>query len=102
MPAPRRRRAVSTVSRAYSRDPYERIHSIAGVNSDRSSWRLSQAAAIALIEGGTEEFYFRSEDRVVRLVVLTHGDEKYLQSEREETHPDDLLSLVGAVARPGA
>lgn len=65
---------------------------IGGVNSDRTRWQFSQPAAIALIEKGTDEFYFRADDRNVRLVVLNHGGEKYLQSEREQTHPDDLLN----------
>jgi hypothetical protein len=94
MPRPYRRRAVSIVSRAYSRDPLERIESIGGVNSDHTSWKLSQTAAIAVIEAGTDEFFVRSGDQMVKLVVHTRGAEKYLQSEREKTHPDDLLNLV--------
>lgn len=93
MARPYRRRTVSTVSRAYSHDPLERIANIGGVNSDHSAWTLSQTAAIAFIEAGTDEFFFRSDDRIVRLVVFKRGGEKYLQSEREETHPDDLLNF---------
>ncbi len=94
MARPYRRRAVSRVSRAYSRDPLERIASIGGVNSDYTSWQLTQAAAITLIENGTDEFYFQAGDQTVRLVVVTRGGEKYLQSEREKTHPDDLLNVA--------
>jgi hypothetical protein len=94
MTRPYRRRTVSSVSRAYSRDPLERIESIGGMNSDQTRWRLSQAAAIVLIERGTDEFFFHAGGEIVRLVVLTHGGEKYLQSEREKTHPDDLLDLA--------
>ena len=91
---PFRRRVVSTVGRAYSRDPLERVHSIGGVSADHTRWSLSQPAAIALIEKGTDEFYFMVGAQCVRLVVLKHGGEKYLQSEREKTHPDDLLNLA--------
>jgi hypothetical protein len=94
MARPYRRRAVSIVSRAYSHDPLERIESIGGVNSDRSSWKLSQAAAIAVIEAGTDEYFIRAGEQNIKLVVLTRGGEKYLQSEREKTHPDDLLDLA--------
>ncbi len=94
MAKPFRRRAISSVGRAYSRDPLERIASIGGVNADHTRWNLSQPAAIALIEQGTDEFFFRLEDQVVRVVVLARGGEKYLQSERETTHPDDLLNLT--------
>jgi hypothetical protein len=99
MARPYRKRAVSIVSRAYSRDPLERVESIAGVNSDHTPWKLSQAAAIAGIEAGTDEFFIRADDQSIKLVVLTRDGEKYLQSEREKTHPDDLLNLA-APLRP--
>ena len=94
MARPYRRRTVSIVSRAYSRDPLERIESIGGVNPDHTPRRLSQSAAIASIEAGTDEFFFRTGDGVVKLVVLMRGGEKYLQSEREKTHPDVLLNVA--------
>jgi hypothetical protein len=96
MAKPFRRRVISTVGRAYSRDPLERVASIGGVNADQSRWLLSQPAAIALIENGTDEFFFRVGAQSVRVVVLTHAGEKYLQSERERTHPDDLLNVAMA------
>lgn len=90
----RHQRSVSSVNRAYSRDPLERVESIAGVNSDRTVWKYSQAAAIARIEAGTDVFFIKTGDQAVKLVVLSHKGEKYLQSEREDTHPDDLLHLT--------
>ena len=101
MARPYRRRAVSSVSRAYSSDPFERIASISGTNSDRTPWRLTQAAAIALIDAGTDEFHVKVDGQIVRLVVMASGGEKYLQTEREKSHPDDLLNLMfGQVRRP--
>ena len=88
------RRTVSIVNRAYSRDPLERIESICGVNADRTRWSFSQAAAVARIEAGTDAFTINAGDQVVRVVVHVQGGEKYLQSEREKTHPDDLLDLA--------
>jgi hypothetical protein len=95
MARPYRRRAVSQVSRAYSSDPLERIEFIGGENSDRTRWKLSQAAAISAIEAGTDEFFIKTSDAVVKLVVFQRGGQKYLQTEREKTHPDELLSLGG-------
>lgn len=89
-----RRRTISHVGRAYSRDPLERVATIGGVNSDQTRWTLTQSAAVALIESGTDEFFFRQGEENLRVVVLNRGGEKYLQSEREKTHPDDLLNLV--------
>jgi hypothetical protein len=94
MARPYRSRAVLSVHRAYSRDPLERVDFISGTNPDHSHWKLSQAAAIASIEAGTDEFFIKSSDKVIKLVVLTSGGEKYLQSEREKTHPDDLLHVM--------
>jgi hypothetical protein len=94
MARPYRRRAVSSVNRAYSTDPFERVDTIGGINADLTRWRLSQAAAIAAIEAGTDEFFVKASDQVVKLVVQTHQGQKYLKSEREKTHPDDLLNLL--------
>ncbi|AKC84152.1 hypothetical protein IMCC26134_13400 [Verrucomicrobia bacterium IMCC26134] len=72
----------------------ERIDSIAGINSDRSRWSLTQTAAIAAIEAGTDEFFVTAETGPVKLVVVAHRDQKYLGTEREKSHPDDLISLL--------
>lgn len=80
-----RRRAVTFVGKAYSHDPHERISSIGGVNYDRTPWRLSQEAAIAGIESGTDEFYISTDDGPVDLVVTTVDDQKYLQSANDVT-----------------
>lgn len=93
MARPYRRRAVSFVTRAYSSDPNERIDNIGGANSDRTRWTMSQAAAIAAIEAGTDEFFILAEGKPIKLVVITHRGEKYLNTERGKTHPDELLSL---------
>jgi len=96
MSLPYRLRAVSSVNRAYSNDPLERVETIGGVNSDHSHWNLSQAAAIAAIEAGTDEFFVTENGRKIKLVVLTQGGQKYLKTDREKTHPDDLLHLIAA------
>jgi hypothetical protein len=94
MARPYRFRTVSVANRAYSHDPRERVASIGGTNSDHTRWRLTQAAAIAAIEAGTDEFVVKANGETVKLIVLNHGGQKYLQTEREKTHPDDLLSLT--------
>lgn len=102
MSHPYRRRVISTVARAYSYDPLERVATIGGVNPDHTRWNLTQAAAIALIEKGTDEFFFHAGAQRVRVIVRTHRGEKYLQSEREQTHPDDLLNAAIAAPRSSA
>ena len=99
MSKPYRRRTISTVGRAYSTDPLERIAYISGSGSNKTPWSLTQSSAVALIEQGTDEFFFQQGEATVRVVVLTSGGEKYLQSEREKTHPDDLLNLTVTLER---
>ncbi len=81
MARPFNRRSVSTLSRAYSTDPHESIESISGVNSDRTRWVYSQAAAIARIEAGTDEFVVTTGEARGKLVVHAHGGQKYLRLE---------------------
>jgi hypothetical protein len=94
MARPYRRRAVSSFTPAYSHDPLERIDSIAGVNSDRSRWSLTQTAAIAAIEAGTDEFFVMAESGPVKLTVVAVRDQKYIGTERGKSHPDDLVNLL--------
>lgn len=84
MAHPYRRRAVSSVSRAYSHDPHESIETIGGVNSDHTRWQLSQVAAIAAIEAGTDEFFVNENGRTIKFVVMAHGGQKYLKVDREK------------------
>lgn len=98
MARPCHRRSVTSINRAYSRDPLDRIDSIGGIGTDQKPWKLSQVAAIAAIEAGTDEFFVKTGELKVKLVVRTHAGEKYLQSEREKTHPDDLLKLLAGPA----
>ncbi len=81
MARPYRSRTVLSVTRAYSHDPLEKIDAIAGVNPDRTRWTLSQAAAIAAIEARTDEFFVTEGDQAVKLVVVTHRNQKYLTPE---------------------
>jgi hypothetical protein len=94
MSRPYRRRAVLSAHRAYSRDPLEQIEGIGGINADRTKWNLSQAAAIAAIEAGTDEFFITIEGANIKLIVLLKEGQKYLQTARTSTHPNDLLSLI--------
>ena len=94
MARPYRRRAITSVSRSYSHDPLDRIDAIGGMNSDHTRWQLSQVAAIAAIEAGTDEFFFEVEGQKVKLIVLNKRQEKYLWTDREATHVDDVLRML--------
>jgi hypothetical protein len=102
MAQPYTRRAVSFVSRAYSHDPLEQIENIGGLNSDHTRWKLSQTAAISAIESGTDEFFVNTENGPIKLIVLTHQGQKYLKSEREKSHPGELLSFTAQKSNPSS
>ena len=93
MARPIQRRTITFVQKAYSYDPHERIDSIGGLNSDKSRWKLSQEAAIAAIEGGLDEFFVTAPDRMVKVIVMNHGGQKYLKTEADSKAPDFLLTL---------
>jgi hypothetical protein len=93
MARPIRRRTITFVQKAYSSDPYERIDSIGGLNSDKTRWKLSQEAAIAAIDGGLDEFFVTASDRMVKVIVMNHGGQKYLKTEADSKASDWLLAL---------
>jgi hypothetical protein len=102
MAQPFNRRAVSHISRAYSHDPLEQIENIGGLNSDHTRWKFSQTAAIQAIESGTDEFFVNTESGPVKLIVLIHQGQKYLKSEREKSHPNELLEYVAQKSSPSS
>jgi hypothetical protein len=87
------RRIVSFAHKAYSHDPHEHIDSVGGFNSDKSRWRLSQVAVIDAIETGLSEFIVLTKDRSTKVVVITHGGQKYLKTELDAKTPETLLAL---------
>ena len=75
-------------------NPHERILGIGGLNADGRRWWLSQADAIAGIEGGKYAFFVQRGGRTVRVIVATSRfGNKYLKTEADGEQPDNLLSL---------
>ena len=86
---------VSCINKSNRTDPWDRITHIGGVNLSGTRWRLTQGDAIAGIESGKWEFYVERPpgDRVRVVVAVSRFGNKYLKTEADGDHPNNLLSL---------
>ena len=84
---------IMCINKTNRTDPHERIHSVGGVNADGTTWKLSVDAAITGIESGKWKFWTTGGGKSVWVVVALHMGHKYLKTEPDEVHPNNLLAL---------
>jgi hypothetical protein len=85
---------VLCINRSDRLNPHERILSIGGRNNDGTRWKLSQSEAIQGIETGKWAFFVQRGGHIVNVIVsVSRFGYKYLKTEADGDHPDNLLAL---------
>jgi hypothetical protein len=84
---------IKCINKTNRSDPHERIKSIGGINPNGENWRLSISEAIEGIESDKWKFYTVGGGKSVWVVIATHNGHKYLKTESDGVHPNNLLSL---------
>jgi len=84
---------VKCIKKTNRNDPDEIIHGIGGVNADGTRWYLTLDTAIADIETGKWRFWTAGGGKSVWIITATDKGHKYLKTEADGRHPNNLLSL---------
>jgi hypothetical protein len=85
---------IDCVNKTNRTDPHARIERIGGPKADGTRWRLTEARAIEGIEDATWAFHVEQPaGHVVRVIIATRLDRKYLKTEADGEQPDNLLAL---------
>lgn len=79
-------------------NPHERIRAIGGQNQNGTRWQLTQEDAIRRVESGELAFFVVVLGQSANVVVaVSRFGNKYLKTEADGEHPNNLLSLPECV-----
>jgi hypothetical protein len=83
---------IQCINRTTRTDPHERIQNVGGIYNG-AAWKMTLDQAIASIEAGTYRFYSNVAGKGVWVIIATHLGRKYLKTEADGLHPNNLLAL---------
>lgn len=85
---------ITCITKSDRYNPYERILSVGGKNSDGTHWKLTQKEAIESIENDKWKFYVSVQGKSVWVIIAKSAQgNKYLKTENDGEQPNNLLSL---------
>ncbi len=85
---------IQCINKSDRPNAHEKIRFIGGMNPDGARWKRSQEQAVQDIESGTYNYYVSVQGHTVNVVVATSPyGHKYIKTEADGEHPNNLLSL---------
>jgi hypothetical protein len=86
------RHEIKCINKTNRQDPHERIQNVGGIRASGVTFKITQPACIAEIEGD-EQFFVNQGGKSVKVIVATHNGHKYIKTENDGLQPNNLLSL---------
>jgi hypothetical protein len=83
---------ISCINKTVHSDPHQRIRNVGGIHNG-SRWKHTENEAISNIERQVHTYHVNQGGRDVNVIIATHNGNKYLKTENDGLHPNNLLSL---------